>query len=224
VKRRSLLRTILRHLRPFGKPWLALLLVGCATDTVTPRFPAVPALRQQPDRVLVYDFAATPEGMESYPGEAGAVAQTEEEIFVGKALAKALTNSLVSELRSRDISAYRASEAAPPGAATASIQGRLMRIDERTRARPAAGFGFGGNRVGTHILIFQGAGGSFSLVAEADTETQTSLKPGMAAGAGGATTAANQTFQAVVEADASRVAQAVADRIANYYRQQGWIK
>ncbi|HEY2920663.1 MAG TPA: DUF4410 domain-containing protein [Candidatus Binatia bacterium] len=217
------MQTVLRHLQPFETLSLALVLAGCATDVVAPRFPAVSSLRQ-PDRVLVYDFAATPEGIQSYGGEAGAVAQTEEEILVGKALAKALTDSLVSELRSRNISAYRASEEERLGDTTASIRGRLMHIDERTRAMPAAGFRFSSNRVGTRILIFQGAGGTFNLVAEADTETQTSLRPGMAAGVSGATTGANESFQSAVEADARRVAQAVADRIANYYRQQGWIK
>jgi hypothetical protein len=57
-----------------------LLLSGCATTSVTPTFPASRGL-PQPDRVIVYDFAVTPEDIDLDPGVAsatgsiGAVAQ-----------------------------------------------------------------------------------------------------------------------------------------------------
>ena len=98
-----------------------LLVAGCATTaTVTPTVRA-PAGLPRPDRVLVNDFEIanadsdlSPEtsSLRSSRGTGGA-ARTEEEMRVGKAAAKVLTDSLIQELRSRGIEAQRASEAAP---------------------------------------------------------------------------------------------------------------
>jgi hypothetical protein len=200
----------IRNLRPLAVLGLAiLLLAGCSTDTVTPRFPATRGL-PRPDRVVVYDFVVTSADAGVDRSTRPTTSQTEEEIRVGRALANVLSKNLLSELRSRGITAFLATETSPPGETTASIRGQFMRIDPRA-GTSVVGFGFGGSEVRTHIQVFQGTGGRLSLVGEADTVTPSSLKAGTAPGA-------------AVEAVADRIAQELAGRVVNYYRQEGWIK
>jgi hypothetical protein len=201
----------------------------------------------KPDRVLVYDFAVTPDdvaldrgiGKKAIRGS-GSAAQTAEEIRVGRAVARALSKNLVKELRNRGINAHHASQARPPENTTASIKGRFLRIDQGNRsARTMVGFGLGGTQVRTLIQFYQGAGRNTRLVGEAKTSTKSNLKPGlgvmlgvgaaagtlaMAGAVGGTTTVASETVLATVEADAKRMAKAVAERVANFYRKRGWLR
>jgi hypothetical protein len=166
----------------------------------------------QPDRVVLYDFAVTPADSNLDPSAGSTAPQTEAEIQVGRALAKALSKYLLRELRGRGINTFLAPETSPPGDATVSIRGQFMRIDPSKRTtQTLVGFGFGGSEVRTHIQIFQGTGLKLSLVGEADTVTPSSVKAGTTPGA-------------TVDADAGRIAKEVAERVTNYYRQEGWIK
>jgi hypothetical protein len=196
----------------------AVLLSGCQATTVTPTFPTGDSL-VRPDRVLVYDFGVTPSEFEIRYGPdtessrgTSSQAQAQEELQVGKAFAKALTDNLVGALRSRGIDSYRASEAAPPGQNTASIKGRFVRVSQTDRTT-VTGFGLGSGQVRTHIQIFQGTGLSLRLVAEAETSTSSKLKPGL-----------GPTLDSVIEGDAKRTAAQVAEKIADYYKRQGWIE
>jgi hypothetical protein len=188
----------------------ALLIAGCAADTVTSVLPIAGKVLE-PDRVVVHDFDVTPGAAEFSGGEQDI--QTTEEIRVGKILAGALSKRLVGELRNYGIKASLSTEAAPPEDNTISIKGRFMRIEGGSRSNPVGGFHFA-DQVRTRIMIFQGARLYLQFIAQADTATQASLKAGMAPEA--ETTA--------VEADAQRSAKDVAARIADYYRKRGWLK
>ena len=206
-----------RNLRSVAELWLAgLLLAGCGAAAVTPTFRTTDGLAR-PDRLLVYDFAVTPDELEikggldpQASGGIGTEAQTREDIQVGQPFAKALTDSLVQELRNRGIEAQRATAAAPPGPNTASIKGRFLRTSQRGGST-LVGFGLSDGRVRARIQIFQGTGLSLGLVAEAETATPSSLKPGSGPMVG-----------ATVEADAKRAATEIAERVADYYKRQGW--
>ena len=187
----------------------ALLFAGCAETQLTPAFQANRGLAR-PDRVLVFDFAVTPEeaGVER---RAGVAIQSEEDVRVGKALARALSANLVSELRARGIEAARAAESGAPGETTASIRGRFLPVDGSGSARSAVGFTLSGGQVRTRIQLVQGTGLKLQLIGEGETITPSGLKSGTAA-------------DAVVDADAKRIAHVLTERIAGYYRQEGWIK
>jgi len=223
--------------------WVSFLF-GCGAATVTPTRYATIDL-PKPDRVLVYDFAVTPEEVDLDRGlgpmvlrQVGSETQTQEEIRLGHAVAKALTESLVEQLRKQGINAYRAADAASPGPTTASIKGRFVRIDQGDRSmRTVIGFGLGASQVRTHVRIYQGAGSAMRLVAEAETSTQSNLKPGLgpmlglgavtgglavAGAVGGTTTIANEAVFATVQKDAERTATQIAQRIGDYYRRRGW--
>jgi hypothetical protein len=198
--------------------WVMALLFGaCATSTVTPTFPTSDTL-VRPDRVLVYDFAATPTELEAKygldaqtSGGTGPQAQTQEEIRVGRTFAKALTDNLLQTLRSRGIDSYRAGESPPPGPNTASIKGRFMRPG-RPDGPMVAGFGVADGLVHTNIEIYQGTGLNLQVVAQAEIATTSNLSPKL-----------NSAPDATIEADARQTATQVADRIVDYYKRRGWI-
>jgi hypothetical protein len=187
----------------------AFLFASCAETTMTPTFRATRGL-SRPDRVLVFDFAVTPEeaGAER---RSGVALQTEEDVRVGKALAQAISANLVADLRSRGIEAERAGDGAAPGDLTASIRGRFLRGDGSGSGSNAVGFALRDSQVRTRVQLFQGTGLKMQLVGEGETATPSGLKTGA-------------TGDASVDADAKRTAQVLAERIAGYYRQEGWIK
>lgn len=134
---------------------IGLQVAGCGSATVTPTRRATGTL-PKPDRVLVYDFAVTPDdvsldrgiGTKAMRGS-GSAAQTAEEIRIGRTVAQALSKNLVKELRNLGINAHHASQARPPKNTTASIKGRFLRIDQGNRtARTMVGFGLGGSQGG----------------------------------------------------------------------------
>ena len=188
-----------------------LLVAGCATTaTVTPTVRA-PAGLPRPDRVLVNDFevanADSDLSEDLVPPVArgtGGAARTEEEMRAGRAAAKVLTDSLIQELRSRGIEAQRASEAAPPELNTLSIRGRFLWRDKDAGAMRA------------RIWYYQGTGVNSRLVAQVDADIPSESKSGAKVG--------NSAYTAAQEADARRMARELAERVARYYREQGWIK
>lgn len=205
-----------RHLQAITTLWLAaLLLAGCAETTVAPTIRAAEGL-PPPDRMLVYDLVVTPSEVEVIggldPQASGGEAQSEADIRTGKAFAKALTDSVVEDLRRRGIDAYRASESGSPGPNTASIKGRFLRTSQKDGST-LVGFGLGGGQVRARIQIFQGTGLNVRLVAEADITTPSNLKP-----------TPGSTLDAAIATDARKTAGQVANRIAEYYRRQGWIR
>jgi Domain of unknown function (DUF4410) len=222
-----------------------IIIAGCGSATGVPTQRASLEL-PRPDRVLVYDFAVTPEQVSLDRGilprvmRTVAPPQTEEEIKVGEVVARALSDTLVLELRAHGIDAHLASKSAPAGETTGSIRGRFVHIDEGDQTmRTVIGFGFGGSQVRTHVQIFQGPDSDARLVAEGDTVTQSGLKPGMgpavgvgaiagragtAAAVSGAATVVSETFFQTVEADAKRTAKEIADHINRYYKERGWIE
>ncbi len=185
------------------------LFAGCAETTMTPTFRATKGL-PRPDRVLVFDFAVTP-GEAKAERRSAAALQTEEDVRVGKALARAVSVNLVSELRGRGIEAERAADGAAPGEITASVRGEFLRTDASDSSSNTVGFTLSGGRVRTQVQVVQGTGLSLQLVGEGQIVTPSGLKGGAAG-------------DAAVDADAKRIAQALAERIADYSRQEGWIK
>ena len=131
------------------------LIAGCAADTVKPTFPVNRGL-PRPDRLIVYEFSATKGEVEVDRSTGAQPPQSEEEIRVGRALAKALAKYVSDELRSRRINAYLAGETPRPGETTVSIRGQFMRTDPTGRSPiPVVGFGFGGGEVRTHVQVLQ---------------------------------------------------------------------
>jgi len=200
----------LRNLRSFPALWPAvLLLAGCGGTHLTPTFPVSNNLLR-PDRVVVSDFAVSPDGSE---GIGAPDTQTPEDIRIGRMFAKALTDSLIEELRKRGITADREGKPVSLKPDTASIKGRFLRADGSL----LTGFNLGADRVRAQVQILQGTGLDLSVVSEGQISTPNNLRSGIGK-------SDDTAIFPVVEADARTMANAIADRIADYYRRQGWIK
>jgi hypothetical protein len=199
------LRQAVRPSLTFPALFYFLFIAGCATaPTVTPTVRA-PAGLPKPDRVLVHDFEVANADSDLNPDQLNTGgARTEEEMRVGRAAGQVLTGSLIEELRSRGIDAQRPSTAAPPEMNTLSIRGRFLWRDKDAQTMRA------------RIWFYQGSGVNSRLVAQADADVPSDLKRGAAPVGSSAYTAAQ-------EADAKRMARELADRVARYYREQGWI-
>ena len=109
----------------------------------------------RPDRVLVYDFAISPEqvslnrGLFSRLGrDVSSASVTDEELAIGREVADGFANELVKRIQLLGLPAERvdATQVAPPG--TLAITGQSLSIDEGNRMRRTLiGFGAGQSEV-----------------------------------------------------------------------------
>jgi hypothetical protein len=191
--------------------------------------------------IVVYDFAVTPDEVRLDQGlmkkalrEDSVRALTQEEIKVGHAVADKLAESLVSEFRKAGIASVRAGHHVHPTSTSVLLTGEFITIDQGNQtARNLIGFGLGGTELRTRIRAYQGG----ELIAEAETATKSSLKPGMlvSGGAsaaadsvvplvvGGTTAVISETWKGTIEADAARTAQEVAKKVKKAYEARGWL-
>ena len=220
---------------------LLLLLGGCASAKIEPIKKASGSL-PRPDMVIVNDFAVKSAEVKLDQGVMAKVMRdsdsksvSEEEDKIGHVVADKLSQFLVEELRNAGIQAARASSKVKPSATTLTLTGQFITIDKGNQtARVWVGFGMGGSELGTRMQAWQGG----KMVAEAETVTKSSLKPGMltslGVGAaatsvaplvvGGVTTGLSETVLGTIEADAKRTAKEVAKKVKEAYQDRGWLQ
>jgi hypothetical protein len=215
-------------------------LAGCASTKVeqTRRAGAL----EQPDRVLVRNFAVTLADVELDRGVGPTIwrdAQGEvagsQSLQVGRAASDALAEAMVEKLRKAGIPAARADRNAPVDPRALIVTGKFLTMDEGNQTlRTLVGFGMGASEVRTRAQAwFDG-----QLVAEAETAAKSGRKPGAAvtlgagAAAGTAATAAamaagttgiSEALLTSVQADARRTGDEIAERIVRAYRERGWL-
>jgi hypothetical protein len=200
----------------------------------------------KPDRVLVYDFAVSPEdtklngelGGRQLQG-VGTVSQTEEELKVGREVANILAAELVKAIGDLGLPTKRATRGRGVPHKALTIDGQFVHIDKGSRAlRMLIGFGAGGSEVRTLVQVYMGRPRGKILVAEFETIAESSKKPGIGvtmgagavvgaisaagAAAGGAASGVMEN-KASVEADARRTAEEVAKHLRDLFVRQGWI-
>jgi hypothetical protein len=205
----SISKTLSRVLGPIlGSLGLLFVLsvVGCTTTTIEPTVRPLAGL-PSPDRVLLHDFELTPANAErnwdilpQTMRSAGPAGQTEK-LQVGGTAVKVLADSLIQELRNRGIGVQRAAEAVPPEINTFSIRGRFLSVSQADRGMRA------------RVWFYQGTGSNLRLVAETDAAVRRELQFG---------SAAKEAALVVEETDARLIAKELAERVAGYYREQGW--
>ena len=213
---------------------------GCASAKVEPTVKASQWF-PKPDMIVVNNFAVDPRDVQLDRGllattmrDDGNRTPNAEESQVGKIVSEKLAVVLVDELRQAGIAAVRPGPQIKPTDTTVTLNGEFLTVDQGNQtARVWVGFGLGGSELRTRIQATQNG----QLLAQADTKTKSSLKPGMltSAGAsaaaesgtavavGAATTGLNEAFFATVEADARRTAKEVASKIKDAYVERGWL-
>ena len=221
-----------------------LLLAGCTSVQVNPEVGAMEQL-PPPDRVLVYNFAVTPQEVQ-LDAVGSAITQTfdgtadsQQEQQVGHAVANALAKRLVSDIQNMGLYAERAAGPVPPTGIDVLILGQLVSIDEGNAAeRMVIGLGAGRSDVEAHVQVYQSASGRRIPIETMSGTAKSTLMPGAAETMGvGALTGhllvsaaitagsqvANQTLSANVDSEAGRLADKVSDQLKSLFVAQGWI-
>ncbi len=199
----------------------------------------------RPDRVVVYDFAVTPQDVKLDDGVVATIRRErprllgvfnsqpsadDQQLGIARSIADALADDLVDALQARGLRAARAAAAPAPTPATLVVQGQFASIDEGSKAqRVVIGFGAGSSKV--KLLTQLGQNGT--LLAHFDIDAGSGHKPGaVTALAGGPKTlAAAGGVRAVLEKtnptlakDVKAAADKLADRVVGIGRTQGWLK
>jgi hypothetical protein len=200
----------------------------------------------KPDRILVYNFATSPEEVKLTRGIAAEIEQaasgksrTEEEKAVGKKTADALAAHLVKELSQFGIPVDRASGPPQVTGNVLTIEGQFISIDQGNQTeRVIIGLGMGRSDVKTVVQVYDARGGGRILCAQFETDAKSGFKPGAAetmgvgaaaghlavsAAATAGTTVISETFGTTVEADADRTAKNIVKKLKAYFVMQDWI-
>lgn len=221
-----------------------LVLAACTSVEVQQEAGATEQL-PPPDRVLVYNFAVTPQEVQ-LDAVGSAIIQTfdgtadsQQEQQVGHAVANALAKRLVSDIQNMGLYAERAAGPVPPTGIDVLILGQLVSIDQGNEAeRVVIGLGAGRSDVEARVQVYGSTAGRRIPIETMQGTAKSSLMPGAAEtlGVGGLTghllvsaaitagsQVANQTLSANVESEAARLADKVADQLKVLFATQGWI-
>jgi hypothetical protein len=199
---------------------LAGLTLGCASAKVQDLEAKAAGPLPKPPVVLVYDFAANPKDVDVDRwglNDVRSEAPTENQRKLGEAISRLFTEKLVEDLNGRGIKAQRT----------------------------MIGLGYGASKVEAHVRVYQQTAKGPRYLGMGSVETKASRSPGSVAslargsymglifkvamkgaekaGAPDPTPEQIKQMKSGIESDVRRAAKAVADRIADGYRQQGWL-
>jgi hypothetical protein len=227
----------------------ALLLAGCAqTEARLTRDYDGPPL-PRPDRVMVHDFAVSPDDVQLdrglSPRVLGAIqdtSKTSREVAVGRDVAQAISANLVEEIRRRGLPAERAVEPLPYSDGNVLlIEGQILSVDEGDRTRRnLIGLGAGRTRIEADAQVLylpEGATAPFTIETF-EAAASSGRKPGMletmgvgaaadqlatAAVLSGGVSMASEAYVANIEADGARLGKQIAESLVPLFEQQGWL-
>ena len=157
---------------------MLLALAGCAStqvtllDETTTRLP-------RPDRILVYDFAVSPDEVKLDRGISAKIAghinetpRTVEEKAVGHRVASSVSEHLVENIRALGLFAEKAAGPPPRGGNIVEIEGQLISIDEGNKIeRTIIGLGAGRTDVKTYVQVYDSRKEPRILAAEYQVDT-----------------------------------------------------
>jgi hypothetical protein len=223
----------LQRLTPLATTAMLAVLVGCTSAQVTSQYEG--SALPKPDRVLVYNFATSPDEIQA--AKSGSV--SDQQRAVGQKVANSLATELVKKLIDVGLSAERASGSPPASGNNLLIEGQIVSIDQGNRTeRIVIGLGAGRTDVETHVQLLMDRDGGSENLEQLDVSAKGSRKPGAAetlgvgavagnlviAGAVTAgTTAVTETVGGTVEADAGRTAKKIVAELKPFFERQGWL-
>jgi hypothetical protein len=223
-----------------------IVIAGCARVSTEPVQPAITERLPRPELILVHDYQVAPYDVQLDSAVSSRIEravkgtpEAEAQLKVEQEVSRALTTTLVDEIRQLGIRAELASAASPVAGPTLSIEGQIVSIHEGNKTRRMViGLGAGASEVRTLTQVYMMTGGEgHRLIEDFYTTAKSSRKPGFGpmAGVGAATglaasgatvaggigvaTALSQT----VEADVKHGAKQIARDLAKLFVAQGWI-
>jgi len=227
-------------------PWLFVLLVvaGCASTKVTERQAYTGEKLARPDRIIVYDFAATPDEVPAESALAAAspdatTPQTAKDIEEGRKLGAEVARQLVVDLQNMGLPAVQAVGQPPPRVGDIVIKGSFVTVQEGSAGkRVLLGFGSGASDLKTVVEGYQMTAQGLRKLGGGEVNSGGNKMPGMVAPLAVAAATANPLGLVVVggmkaygEVSGSSTvegrAKATADEIAAQLKvaaqKQGWI-
>lgn len=218
---------------------------GCASSTVTSRQSNVGDEKlARPDRILVYDFAASPADVP--PGSVAATRytayntpSTPEALEAGRKLGAQVAEELAAEIRQMGLPGEHAARETKPGVGDIVIRGYFETVDKGSAVeRVALGFGAGAAELRTMVEGYQMTPQGLRLLGSGEIDSGGGKAPGMilplivtAATAnpiglavGGAVKVATEASGAdTIKGAAKRTAKQIADELRVAFEKQGWI-
>jgi hypothetical protein len=204
-------------------------------------------LAPRPDRVMVYDFAVTPQDVKLDQGVSARIARTmgdsslsQQEWDAAQRTRVALAQSLAEKLRSYGLPAQTGGSGAG-GANEVLVQGQIVAINEGNRTRRTlVGLGAGKSSVTADAQLYYVAAGSPAprLLTSFEGSSDSGRAPGMAetlgvgaaahraataAGVGAGLHGVSEVRRTGDEENAVRLADALAKQIGAFAVSQGWI-
>ena len=224
------------------------LLAGCAPTNVQQTSENTGTL-PRPDRILVYDFAVSPQEVQLDETLSAEIKQryeheqysnrTPEELKVGHTVAYVVADELVKKIQSYGLWAERAMGTPSRRGNTLIIKGQFLSIDEGNRAeRVAIGFSAGRTNVQADVQVFELTAGGKQQVETFDASGESASKPGMAEMmavgllthhlltstlVSGTVAGVSEAKFDTVENDGRRMADKIAADLGQYFVSQGWI-
>ena len=162
----------------------------------------------------------------------------EEEVKIGREVARIVTENLVKEISKLGLPAVPAATAGPVSGPTLSIEGHFVSVDEGNRLRRmVVGFGAGASEVRTLVQVYETTNEGRRLVEDFYTTVKSSIKPGMGPMAGVGAAAGRAASSAVlsggigiatersqgVDGDAKHTAEQITQTLKKFFVEQGWI-
>ena len=217
--------------------------VACGQTGIRNTTVRAPTNVPRPERILVYDFAASAEDVKEYQGimrqQPTIKDPAERERLLAKEVKDALADELVEGLRSLGFLVERVQRGTLATSNEMLIDGQFLTVDEGNPLHSLViGFGSGASSVQTQVQVYQAP--NARKIMEFTTQSDSSKMPGaattMAAGAavaGGVTAgmvAANAAASGVktYKSDVARMAADSGDQVARYlsevFAKQGWIR
>jgi Domain of unknown function (DUF4410) len=226
---------------------LGLAVTGCSTGHVMTTQSAVSGTLPPPAHVVVTDFAIRPEQVKLDSGVSaqlirsqGAQPESAQQEEAARATQAALAETLAARLASYGLPVERLPSTTAPPAGTLLVQGQIVSVDEGNRTRRTLiGLGAGKSSVAADAQLYYVADPARPQFLQAFTGSADSGRmPGAAetmgagaaadrittsAAASGATHAGAEVRRTGDEANADKLADALARQIATYAVSQAWI-
>jgi hypothetical protein len=222
-------------------------LAACSAPLVIEAVIADPSRLPPPQRLVVLDFAVTPEEVRLDRGVVGQLQQaldarplSAQQRAVARAVGGRVADAVAAALRDQGFAAERASALpAAPYPAMVLVEGQLLFADQgnTTRAR-WIGFGAGRSSVGVDAQLYHASAYAppralEDFVVSAESPDTPGLAGGLGIGAGagrlvdaailgGGLQALSSAERAEVEAEATAIGRDLGRRIAAYLDRRGW--
>jgi hypothetical protein len=223
--------------------FIAALLSGCATTTVSNREELVTGPIPRPATIWVYDFAASASDVPPNSTLAGedldATPQTAQQVAMGQKFGSQIASDLVQEINATGMSAQKAWPGMQPQINDIIIRGYLLSVDPGSATkRVMIGFGSGKSSLSTLVEGFQVTPQGLRQLGVGDVNAKGNDSPGMALGVatflvtknpvGLILNAGVQTYGEASGSDtlsgrAAATAKKIGEVIKKRFQEQGWI-